>query len=287
MTDEVALLARLLLPHPDQRVPTLLFAAVHDVLLAGDGHPLAAWYGSITDPARPVGQGDDDPWPHFRWLALEDDDVAERLRTRSTQTNEVGRCAALLPALAGVAASAPGAPPDGARPLGLVEIGASAGLNLLFDRYGYHYEPGGQEVNPSSPLTLRCTLRTAIALAHGDPARVVTGDAVDDLAPLVQAVGDFALPVVVATWILTYLPVDRQRALMAELDRLGAERDLTMVFAEQPPLVPGLAVPPRPDGRPDGLATALVGLDWREGRRTAVRLADLHPHGTWLEWLAD
>lgn len=330
--------ARLLLAHPDQRIIVLLFAAVHDVLLAGEDDPLAAWYPSVTDPARPVGDGDDDPWPHFRRLVLDHPGVAERLATRGTQTNEVGRCAVLLPALAEVAATAPGAPPGGARPLGLVEIGASAGLNLLLDRYGYRYEPAGGEVNPTSPLVLDCGLRgrrrtpvpvetptiatavgldrdpvdlsdrdrarwlvacqwpdqperiqrarTAMALAHGDPPRVVAGDAVDDLAPLVEAVGDFALPVVTATWVLCYLPAGRRAALLGELDRLGAERDLTFVFAEQPAQVPGIDVPPRPDGQPDGLPTALVRLDWRDGVRAAARLADTHPHGSWLEWLA-
>ncbi len=331
--------ARLLLAQPDQRTPVLLFAAVHDVLLAGESHPLSAWYASITDPVRPIGEGEDDPWPHFRQLALDHPDVAERLRTRATQTNEVGRCAALLPALAQVAAEAPGAPPGGSRPLGLVEVGASAGLIQRFDRYGYRYEPAGTGVEASSLLTITCELRgarpapipdeppsiasrvgldrdpvdlsdrdrarwlvacqwpdqperihqarTAIALARGDIPRVVAGDAVDDLAPLVVAVADFALPVVVATWVLGYLPVKRQRALLAELDRLGAERDLTLVFAEQPSLVAGLPVPPRPDGADGGEPTALVRIDWRDGGRTAVRLADMHPHGTWLEWLAD
>ena len=41
------------------------------------------------------------------------------------------------------------------------------------------------------------------------------------------------------------------------------------------------------DGQPDGRAIALVRLEWRDGERTAVRLADQHPHGNWLEWLAD
>ena len=87
--------------------------------------------------------------------------------------------------------------------------------------------------------------------------------------------------------MLNYLGAERQRAFLAALDRLATERDLSLVYAEQPELVPGLAVPPRPDGRPDGAATALVRVDWRNGARTARRLADQHPHGTWLEWLAD
>lgn len=329
---------RLLLAPPELRAVPLLFAAVHDVLLAGSGHELAAWYGSLTDPVRPVGDGEDDPWPAFRELALGDVDVARNLRARATQTNEVGRCAALLPALAGLASSAPGAPPGGGRPLGLVEVGASAGLNLLFDRYGYRYHPGGPELAPGAPLVLDCELRGArrpsipedlppvasrigldrapvdlgdraqarwlvacqwpdqperihrarigLALAHGDGPEVLEGDLVDDVGPLVTAVGDFALPVVIATWVLAYLPAARQAAFVDELAGLGAARDLSLLYAERPAEVPGLEVPPRPDGRPDDRPTALVRIDWRDGARTDRRLADLHPHGTWLEWLA-
>lgn len=72
--------------------------------------------------------------------------MAERLRTRSTQTNEVRRCATLLPALGGLAA-------EGYR-LGLVEVGASADLNLLLDHYGYCYTsshpgPGSGDALPA------------------------------------------------------------------------------------------------------------------------------------------
>jgi hypothetical protein len=48
--------------------------------------------------------------------------------TRTTQTNEPGRCAALLPSLARI---------EG--PLALIEVGASAGLCLLPDCYGYDW----------------------------------------------------------------------------------------------------------------------------------------------------
>ena len=336
----------LLAPHPNQRVPTLLLAAVHDVLLAGLNDPLADWYSSVQ-PAqgrseahhRLVGAGADDPWPHFRRLALEDEGVALRLRTRATQTNEVGRCAPLLLALAQVSAEAPGAAPGLGRPLGLVEVGASAGLNLLLDRYAYRYETesGVMHEIGGSPLELSCRLRgnhlppfpdappeiasragldlapvdlgdpesarwlvacqwpdqpervmrarTAIALAHLDRPRLVEGDAVDDLAPLVGAVPRHALPVVFATWVLSYLPTERQRDFMVGLDELGGDRDLSLVYADQPSLVSGLPRPRRPDGRPDTEATALVRVDWREGQRFERRLADQHPHGTWLEWL--
>lgn len=325
--------ARLLMAQPNQRVPVLLFAAVHDVLLAGVPAPLGEWYVSVTGTPRPVGHGADDPWPHFRELVLDHEGVAERIRTRSTQTNEIGRCTTLLPALAQVERESPG----GDRPLGLVEVGASAGLNLLLDRYGYRYEPSRREVSPGRSLVLSCQergrrpvpvpeappaiagrvgldlrpvdlddadqarwlvacqwpdqpervhrSRAAIALAQVEPPRVVAGDAVDDLAPLVAAVPDHALPLVFATWVLSYLAPERRHALVALLDRLGAARDLTLVYADIPALIDGMPVPGRPDGGPDGPATALVRIDWRDGRRSGRRLADQHPHGTWVEWL--
>jgi len=67
---------------------------------------------------------------------------AEMLRRR-TQTNEPARCAVLLPVLTQL----PG-------PLALLEVGTSAGLCLLPDRYGYAY--AGQDpfgVDPRFPCT--------------------------------------------------------------------------------------------------------------------------------------
>ena len=58
--------------------------------------------------------------------------IEELVATRTTQTNEVGRCLALVPALAEVARATGG-------PLSLLEVGCSAGLNLRFDRYRLGY----------------------------------------------------------------------------------------------------------------------------------------------------
>jgi hypothetical protein len=75
------------------------------------------------------------------------DEVATTMLARRTQTNEPARCATLLPALAGL---------DG--PLALLEVGASAGLCLYPDRYGYHYTGDGERVLAGTP-TLTCDVR--------------------------------------------------------------------------------------------------------------------------------
>jgi hypothetical protein len=62
--------------------------------------------------------------------------------SRRTQTNEPARCALLLPALAALP-----------QPLALLEVGASAGLCLLPDRYAYDY--AGRRVGNGGPV-LRC-----------------------------------------------------------------------------------------------------------------------------------
>lgn len=88
-------------------------------------------------------------YPAFRdWLVLRWQAVASEVLVRSTQTNEARRCASLLPALSLI----PG-------PLALLEVGASAGLCLLPDRYSYAYN-GGTHVDPPtgpSAVLLECT----------------------------------------------------------------------------------------------------------------------------------
>jgi Uncharacterized protein conserved in bacteria (DUF2332) len=95
---------------PAKRQPNLLLAAVR--LLFGVQSSYAA-FRAVTLAHR--------------------DEVAAVLASRRTQTNEPGRCAALLPILCQLP-----------QPLALLEVGAAAGLCLLIDRYGYEY--AGQRV---------------------------------------------------------------------------------------------------------------------------------------------
>ena len=99
------------------------------------------------------------------------DELTSTMLTRRTQTNEPARCATLLPVLALL--------PE---PLALVEVGASAGLTLLVDRYSYDYDGHlVQGTDPRAPV-LTCQPRGRVPL----PARVpeVAWRAGLDLNPL-------------------------------------------------------------------------------------------------------
>ena len=128
-----------------ERSPTLFFAAVHDELLRDPDDELAAYYPTTGGRRAP----DDALGPAFaRFCESRGERLAMTLATRHTQTNETARCSALLPAFATVF--------DG-RPLAQIEIGASAGLNGLWDHYAYDY--GGRSAGEAgSPLRIGCEL---------------------------------------------------------------------------------------------------------------------------------
>ena len=129
---------------PQGHVPNVLLAAVHFLLLSGDDGPLARVY---------AGESDADPGPLFIDFCLENRDaVVTLLDTRHTNTNEVGRSAVVGPALTEVARRL-------GEPIGLVDVGCSAGLNLLCDQYRLDYGPAGATGSPLSPIRLECEVR--------------------------------------------------------------------------------------------------------------------------------
>jgi hypothetical protein len=96
-----------------------------------------------------------DPWNAFHSVLEEHGEwLARFVREHPVQTNEVQRCWVLLPIVLTVARLA-------GRPLDLVELGTSAGLNLLWDRYGYRYEAGTWGEG-SAPLQLEGKERSAV-----------------------------------------------------------------------------------------------------------------------------
>ncbi|MDZ5619502.1 DUF2332 domain-containing protein [Nocardioides sp. HM23] len=126
------------LPEPKQQ-PNLVFAA-------------ARWHG-LDAPA---------PYEALREALLTDDGrIRATILARATQTNEAGRMATLLPAIAHAA---------GGRPVALLEAGASAGLCLYPDRWGYRWSTadGIRTAGPAAP-TLHCEVTGPAPLPDAVP----------------------------------------------------------------------------------------------------------------------
>ena len=123
----------------------LAFASVHYLLMQDSDTPLRHYYASLVDdpgpPEEATGAFEEFVLEHEEW-------IVENSNRRYTQTNESKRCAALLPAVW----------ETGLERFHLVEIGASAGLNLAMDAYRYRWDE--VEWGPSgSPVLLEAESR--------------------------------------------------------------------------------------------------------------------------------
>lgn len=275
---------------PAKQQPNLLFAA-------------AAFLGGVQPS-----------YEAFRTFVLDHAGaVIATLQDRRTQTNEVARCATLLPILARVGG-----------PLALLEVGASAGLCLLPDRYAYDYG-AGRIGDRASPVLLSCEargavplpselphivwrrgidldpidlndpesvrwlecciwpgqperltrLRAAVQVARRDPPVLIRGDLLDSVIDVARQAPADATLVIFHSAVLAYLPVAGRRRFAEIMSALPA----VWVSNEAPGVVQSLAAPRY--SRSDAEAGFfIVG----QGRDQAVALAD--PHGLWIEWLA-
>jgi hypothetical protein len=135
---------------PDQPTADIFFAAVHYLLLSGIEHPLREFYPTLTSSPRSINA----VYPIFHAFCLAyGAQIREVMNTRSVQTNEVGRCACMLPAFEIIYQLGQG------RPMAVIEVGTSAGVNLLWDQYRYNYGDGHEYGLQTSPLQLNCELR--------------------------------------------------------------------------------------------------------------------------------
>ena len=278
----------------------VLLGAVHALLLAGDEHELRGFYPSCG------GELSGDPFVAFRSFCLSRaDQLRPFLRERITQTNEVGRCAVLVPGLLEV----PGT-------LALLEIGSSAGLHLFCDRYRYRWGEGALGW-AASPVELRCELRegvvelpglpplvyrvgldrnpldvtrdedarwlealvwpehhhrraqlrAALSLTDSGPPDVRRGDAVDDLPALLREAPPGASRVVMHSHTWNQLSPAQRDALEATLSAHAPCWRLAFEHVGGP-------------------TSELWLHHYAAGDVTRRKLAEADPHGAWMRWLA-
>ncbi|MDQ2816605.1 MAG: DUF2332 domain-containing protein [Candidatus Eremiobacteraeota bacterium] len=296
-----------------QPLPNLLFAAVHYLLLKTPrGEPLAEFYPDLASQLRPAGGA----YPVFREFCLRRSaDIEKLVAARLVQTNEVRRCCALVPAFA-VALDA-----AGQRPAAFLEIGASAGLNLLWDRYRYDYGAGLTFGPPQSSVALRCELRGAGRPRLPSAVPEVRTRVGIDLNPIDVLDADSILWLNALIWpyhsarrALLEASVAVARAQPVRLVRGDVRHELpgvlkelrgdsflcvyhTMVYnqltSDQRPEVDAML---GAEGKRRDLA--VVGMTWwpdqpapqlsltlfASGRMTHQVLGHCAPHGDWLEW---
>ena len=240
------------------------------------------------------------------------DELRTLMLARSTQTNEPGRCAVLLPLFASLK-----------QPIALLEVGAAAGLCLLLDRYGYDYgghrvgpadapvvfpcEPQGpvplpeklpriawrqgldlNPLDPADPETLcwltalvwagdearEARLRGALALAATDPPPVAAGDLLEDTAGLATRAPAGAQLVVFHSAVMPYLePAERSRFV-----HLVSGLPAVWISFEAWGVLPEIDARVRDAHKPSDGDFVLA----RDGEPVALA----NPHGRWVRWLS-
>ena len=133
---------------PGSALALRFLGAVHRLVLEGKAPQLAKCYPATGGDANRV-----DLWQQFHAVVGEHVSTLRDLIERPVQTNEVGRCAALLGGFLEIARCTK-------LPLRLLEIGAAAGLILRWDHY--RYEQGNEGWgNPGAPVHITAAFASA------------------------------------------------------------------------------------------------------------------------------
>lgn len=200
-----------------------MLGTVHRLVLEGRAPGLAAHY--------PTAGGTKDPlqaWPAFRDALAEHAGEIRAGFADPPQTNEVGRAAPLVGGLLAVAAAT-------GLPIRLLEIGASAGLNLRADHFRLLHEGGAY--GPESPVVLADAWR---GLPSVDAPLVVAERRGCDPNPLDAASPDAQRRLLSYVWPDQTARVGRLRAAFEVAARVPA----TVVRAGAAEFLDGLAPQP-------------------------------------------
>jgi hypothetical protein len=182
--------------------------AVNRLVLAGGEPELARVYeGPGVDPVA--------AWEAFSAVLERNREELRELIHLPVQTNEVGRCAALLFGFLTVAR-------ETGLPLRLLEIGASAGLNLRWDHYRYEagdftWGSAGSQVRVEFELEGEAPgLPAAVEIArrHGC-----------DAAPIDPSTPEGRLTMLAYIWPDQKFRLERMRAALRLVDELPIELD--------------------------------------------------------------
>ncbi|KUP07703.1 hypothetical protein Q73_08625 [Bacillus coahuilensis m2-6] len=152
-----------------QPMPNLLFGAVHFLLLGGTDHPLKNYYSSMTkNPKDP-----EKAFPYFKdFCQIYKEKITNLLREKIVQTNEVSRCAYLYAAFSYVYERTK-------KPLALIEIGTSAGLQLLWNEYSYEFSNGKRVGKQTSKVHIISEIRGTEPFLKEEPPPVVERVGID------------------------------------------------------------------------------------------------------------
>lgn len=206
-----------------------LFGGVHALALSGRAPDLAAFYPSAGGTPE-TAPGSPRAWAALQHVLAEHGEELRGWLDHPPQTNEVGRAAALLGGLRHIAA-------EKALPIRLIEVGASAGLNLRADHF-FVPGPAGSYGSADSPVVL-----TGGWLGASPPvSRINIVERIGgDLAPVDPLTAEGRLKVTAYVWPDQIDRLSRLRGSFAIAERVPAElrTESATVTAAKTNLVPG------------------------------------------------
>jgi hypothetical protein len=185
-----------------------LLAGVFRLVLTGRADELRPYYRSLGGTADPA-----EAWPLVRTTITRHVEELQAALEIAPQTNEVGRCAALLVGMLDVVRR------SGLDRVRLLELGASAGLNLLLDSYAIA-GPDWVYGTSDSPVQLADAVRGSAALV---PLRI-EARAGCDLHPVDPNTAEGRLMLTSFVWPFDVHRHERLAAALAVVDRVGPVR---------------------------------------------------------------